>query len=385
MARPAPLPLPVEQVPQSIRKFVDPAAPGPARAMAARGMVPVRGGDQVMLLLQLAADPDAALAKSAGESLDKLPDNVLQPAAESALGASFLDALAERFREREEVLERLAANPALDDGTLEWIALRCSERVSERIAVNEQRLLGAPRVIEALYKNKNTRMSTADRLIELSARNGVALDLPTFQAHVAAIQGQLIPEATEEPLPSDLDFQTALVEDDDNPDVVASPDDGTEPGDAAAAEEDVVKEQYLPLMMRIRRMTSAEKLRLAMVGNAAARAFLVRDKNKTVSFAAIASPAMQEAEVLPIVRSKEVGEEILRFVGNRREWTKSHEVKHALVFNPKTPVGIALRFLAHLRDDEMKTLARSRNVAAPLKSAALQKIAAKEKKDRGER
>lgn len=346
--------------------------------MAARGMVPVRGPEQVMLLLQLASDSEPSIASAAGQALEKLPDNVLHPAAEGPLPASFLDRMAELYRAREDVLERLSANPATADGSLEWIALRCSERVSERIAVNEQRLLAAPQVIEALYKNKNTRMSTADRLIELAARNGVVLNLPTFEAHVAAIKGQLIPEPSDEPLPADLDFQTALAEDDDNPEAVVA-------GEGEDVAEDEVKEKYLPLMMRIRRMSSSEKLRLATVGNASARAFLVRDKNRTVSYAAITSPAIQESEVIPIVRSKEVGEEILRYIGNKRDWTKSHEVKHGLVFNSKTPVGISLRFVGHLRDDELKALSRSRNVAQPLKSAAMQKIAQKEKKDRGER
>ncbi len=376
--RPAPLPLPIDQVPPSIRKFCDPAAPLPARMMAARGMVPVKGGEQVMLLLQLSADADENLSKTAHEALSKLPEAVLLPVSEGALLPSFLDRLAEHFRERDDVQERLAANPALAGGTLEWIALRCSERVSERISVNEQRLLAEPQVIEALYKNKNTRMSTADRLIDLAARNGVRLDIPTFEAHVAAIKGQLIAEPSEAPLPSDQDFAQALAEDDDNPEAVTA---GADP----EAAEDEVKQQYMPLMMRIRNMTSSEKLRLAMVGNSSARAFLVRDKDKTVAFAAISSPAMQESEVVPIVRSKEVGEDVIRYVGNKREWTKSHEVKHALVFNPKTPIGISLRFIGHLRPDELKTLSRSRNVAQPLKSAALQKIQAQEKKDRGER
>lgn len=329
-----------------------------------------------MLLLQLAADPDEALAKSARGSLDGLPENVLLPASESALPESFLDGLVEHFRERDDVCERIAANVATNHGTLEWLALRCTERVSERIAVNEQRLLEAPKIIEALYRNKNTRMSTADRLIELAARNQVVLDIPTYQAHVEAIKGQLIPEATEEPLPSDVDFAEALAEDDDNPDAVHA-------GEDEEAQADEVVERYLPLMMKIRHMSSAEKLRLAMVGNASARAFLVRDKDKAVAFAAISSPAVQEAEVSPIVRSKEVGEDILRYAGNKREWTKNHEIKHGLVFNPKTPVGISLRFIGHLRDDELKLLSRSRNVAQPLKSAALQRLAAKEKKDKG--
>jgi hypothetical protein len=376
MARPPPLPLPLEQLPQSLRRFCDPAAPQAARMMAARGMVPIKGNDQVMLLLQLSSVADAAIAAAASAALDTLPHTVLLPACEAELPESFLDHLAERYRELEEAQERIVANPRTQAETVEWVALRCSERVSERIAVNEQRLLKVPKIIEALYRNKNTRMSTADRLIELAARNHVELDIPTFKAHVEAIKGQLIAEPTEEPLPSDRDFAQALAEDDDNPEAVTAAED-------ADASQDDVKEQYLPLMMRIRRMSSAEKLRLAMVGNASARAFLVRDKDKTVAYAAISSAATSENEVVPIANSKEVGEEVLRYIGNKREWTKNHEIKHGLVFNPKTPVGISLRFIGHMRDDELRTLSRSRNVAQPLKAAALQKLAAKEKKEKG--
>jgi hypothetical protein len=138
----------------------------------------------------------------------------------------------------------------------------------------------------------------------------------------------------------------------------------------------------MPLMMKIRTMSSAEKLRMAMVGNAAARAFLVRDKNRTVAYAAISSPAMGENEVPSIANSKEVGEEILRYIGNKREWTKSHEIKRALVFNPKTPVGITLRFLAHLHDKELKELSRSKGVPATVKTAAMGRLQAKEKKEK---
>jgi len=376
MERPAPLPLPIAQLPAGIQRFCDPAAPMAARTMAARGVVPVKGDDQILLLLQFSADPDEALAKTARDTLNGLPQGVLLSTCGAPVPPSFLDRLAELFRDSEAVLEQVVANANTDSGTVEWVAMRCNERVSERIAVNEQRLLAAPKIIEALYRNKNTRMSTADRLIELAARNNVVLDIPTFQAHVEAIKGQLIPEASEEPLPSDLDFNAALKEDEAQAgiDVHAT---------VEETEEEEVKEQFLPLMMRIRLMSSAEKLRMAMVGNAPARAFLVRDKNKTVAYAAISSPAMGENEVPAIAKSKEVGEDILRFIGNKREWTKSHEIKHALVFNSKTPVGITLRFLPHLRDAELKDLSRSKNVPASLKSAAMGRLQAKEKKEKG--
>jgi hypothetical protein len=375
MERPAPLPLLLDQLPAGIQRFCNPAAPLAARAMAARGAVPVKGDDQVLLLLQFSADEDESLSSSAKTALAALPPNVLLGTCSAAIPASFLDRLVELFREREEVVEQVAANAQTADGTVEFIAQRCSERISERIAVNEQRLLSAPKIIEALYRNKHTRMSTADRLVELAARNGVELDIPTFKAHVEAIKGQLIAEPSDEPLPSDLVFAAAIVADE------------GEAADVHAVTEETaeeeVKQQFLPLMMRIRLMSSAEKLRFAMVGNAPARAFLVRDKNKTVAYAAISSPAMGENEVAPIAKSKEVGEDILRYIGNKREWTKNHEIKHALVFNSKTPVGITLRFLPHLRDAELKDLSRSKGVSASVKSAAMQRLQAKEKKDKG--
>ncbi len=375
MERPAPLPLPLDQLPAGIKRFCDPAAPMAARAMAARGAVPVKGDDQVLLLLQFSADEDESLAKSARGALLALPQSVLLATCGAGIPASFLDRLAELCREQEAILEQVAANAHTADGTVEYIAQRCSERISERIAVNEQRLLAAPKIIEALYRNKNTRMSTADRLIELAARNNVELDIPTFQAHVAAIKGQLIPEPSEEPLPSDVDFKAAIVADEGNAaDVHAV---------AEETEEEEVKQQFLPLMMRIRLMSSSEKLRFAMVGNAPARALLVRDNNKTVAYAAIASPAMTENEIPGIAKSKEVGEDILRYIGNKREWTKNYEIKRALIFNSKTPVGLTLRFLPHLRDNDLKELSRSKGVSASLKSAAMGRLQAKEKKEKG--
>jgi hypothetical protein len=88
---------------------------------------------------------------------------------------------------------------------------------------------------------------------------------------------------------------------------------------------------------------------------------------------------MTVGEAADIARSKEVSEDILRFIGNKKEWIKSAEVKHNLCFNSKTPVGISMRFLSHMRADELRTLARSRNVSAQIRSLAANWAARKEK------
>lgn len=363
------LPLSRDELPESLRRFGDPQAPVPARTMAARGVVPLKGGDLVMLLLQLAADPTPDIAASARGTLEKLPPEVLDAACDAPLPAPFLDALADRVESDLERVERIVANPATADATVARIARTCPERVCERIALNEQRVLGAPEIIEALYKNRNTRMSTVDRLVELAARHGVELTgVHTYQAHVEAIQGQLLPEPSDEPLPGDQIFGEALAADGDTDAIDRDKVEGTEE----------VKDEYRPLSVRISSMTLQEKLRLTLVGNAAARALLVRDSNKLVSMAAISSPMTTEAEAASIANSRQIGEDVLRFIGNKREWLGNYELKKALVFNPKTPVGISMKFLSHLHVADLRALARSRGVSAAVKTAAVQRVTKKQ-------
>jgi hypothetical protein len=364
------LPLPLDQLPAPVQRFCNPQGPLPARLMAAKGLVPVKGPDQITLLAQLSADADEQVRSTALDSLQKLPETLLQAACDAALPAAVLHFLGRTFK-NDELLGRLVANNATSDVTVEEIARGCGEQLSERIAVNESRLLRTPTIIEALYKNRRTRMSTADRLIELAARNGVVLNgIPSFQAVVEAVQSQLIPEPSDEPLPQDLAFQESLEKDTDE--------NAFEVDKAEGIEE--VKAAFKPLNMQILEMSKSEKLRLALVGSMAARAILVRDHNKQVAMAAINSPQLTVGEAADIARSKEVGEDILRVIGNKKEWIKSSEVKHNLCFNSKTPVGISMRFISHLRMEELKALSKNRNVPAQLKSMANQWVTRREKK-----
>jgi hypothetical protein len=329
--------------------------------MAARGMVPVKGGDLVLLLAQLTADTDPGVSKSAGDTLQELPETVLLPACEEDLHAAVFHEVALRFSTNDEVLARLAQNHAVADATIAKISTHCPERITEIISVNQQRLLGAPQIIEALYKNRNTRMSTADSLIELAARHEVELTgIPMFDELKKAIQGQLIPEASAEPLPSDNAFSNALAEDADRDAVERDKVDGTEE----------TKEEFIPLQTKIRGMNIGEKIRMALLGNAAARSILVRDPNRVVSMAAIASPAMGESEAKNAAQSREVSEDVLRFICKKREWLRSYEIKRHLCNNPKTPLALSMTFLAHLRRNDLRALSRSRGIPGPLKQAA---------------
>jgi hypothetical protein len=365
--------MPLTALPQGIQRFCDPKGPAPARLMAAKGLVPVKGHDQITMLAQLAFDEGADVKANATKSLKALPNPVVLPAAEAALPAPVLDLLVDYFPDHQDLLTRIATNPAAHDTTVERIARNGSEALCERIAINEQRLIGAPRIIEALYKNRNTRMSTADRLIELAARHDLDLSgIPAYKEHLEALQGQLIPEPSDEPLPQDSVFAKTLAAD------------GGESDTGEVFEEDATGAEQLankfkPLSMLITELSKAEKIRMATVGSRAARLLLVRDNNKQVAYAAISSPQTTAQDAAEIAKSKEVTEEVLRFIGTKKDWLKSAEVKHNLVFNPKCPVGISMRFLGHMRADELRSLARSRNVSAQLRSLGAQWAQRKEK------
>lgn len=355
------LPLPIDAVPERIRRFADPEAPAPAKMMAARGMVPIKGVDLVLLLVQLGSDPDPQISQTATDTLVQLPENVLLPACEQSLPPAVFHELALRFSRNDQVLARLAANNDVADATICEISSHCPERVTEIIAVNQQRLIGAPQIIEALYKNRNTRMSTAERLIELAVRHEAELTgIPMFEELRREIRGQLIPEPTEEPLPGDELFSQALDEDADT--------DAVERDEVEGTEE--TKEEFVPLQTKIRGMSAGEKIRLALLGNAAARSILVRDPIRVVAMAAISSPAMSESEAKNAAQSREVSEDVLRYIARKREWLRSYEIKRHLCNNPKTPLALSMGFLPHLRRNDLRALSRSRGVPSPLKQAA---------------
>lgn len=354
------LPLPHADLPAAIQRFCNPEGPAGPRLMAAKGLVPVKGPDLVTLLVQLSADADEKVAAAATTTLKGLPAAILVQACAEPLPPAVLDRLS-TIVQGQEALSALLSNRAVDNQTVETLARQGDEALCELIAVNQARLLQAPHIIEALYKNRCTRMSTADRLIELAARNGLTLSgIPGFQAHVEALQGELIPEPSDEPLPQDEAFAQTLADDSDEPAFERDKFSGTE----------AMKPQFKPLSMQIMDMTKAEKLRLALIGNAAARAILVRDNNKQIAFAAVSSPQMTLAEACEVARSREVSEELLRYIANKKDWIRSGEVKHNLVFNPKTPVALSIRFLGHLRLDELRQLARNRNISGQLRSLA---------------
>jgi hypothetical protein len=360
-------PIDLSQLSAPAQKMAGPTAPEKLQEMAAKGIAPgVRPAELLALLVVFSTSEREGVRAAAQKTLAAPPEQLVAGAITTDLHPAVIDALARACLERRDVLEKILAMPRVDMETVEEVARHGGEAVTELIATNEERLLAHPRIIELLYLNKATRMSTADRLVDLAVRNGVVLTgIPAFKEVTIALQNELIPEASEEPLPDDILFRetgelaTALE---------SPPDEDTHHEDEEGKE--ILKKKFEPLYTRLGSMPMSMKIRRATLGTKEERMLLVRDSNRVIAGAAIRSPLMQESEVVLLSRNKNIADEVLRVISSSPEWLKSYAVKRNLVENPKTPVPVATRLVQHLREADLRSVSKSKNVTGPVKDAA---------------
>ena len=117
-----------------------------------------------------------------------------------------------------------------------------------------------------------------------------------------------------------------------------------------------------------------QKMQLAMKGPKGARRMLSKDPNKNIIVSLLKNPRIQIDEVEMIAKSKQSAEEVLREISNNREWMQKYNIVLALVKNPKTPLPLSLRLLPTLQKRDIGQIAKSKDVANSLKSAAIRKI-----------
>jgi hypothetical protein len=361
-------PLEPSDLPGPAQRIISEDAPQKLRLMAAKGVVPGLRPEAILSVLWLlgkSADED--VARQAAQTLDELPDPLLKGAIQADLPPALVLALAERYVERLDVLERLVRMRQRPIEAIEHIAERGSEAATELVATNQELLLRHPNVIELLYMNKNARMSTVNRLVELAVRNKVELHgIPAWKEIAQAIKNELI---VDEPLPEampedhhfwETDALARELEDEETDDAFWEDEGG----------EEHLQDKLKPLHARLSDMSVSEKIRAATLGTREERMLLVREQNRLVASAAARSPLMQEPEVALIARNRGVVEDVLRIIGNTSEWSKSYQIKRNLVENPKTPIAIAQKLIVQLRESDLRRIAKSKNIAGAVQQAA---------------
>ena len=121
---------------------------------------------------------------------------------------------------------------------------------------------------------------------------------------------------------------------------------------------------------QIRSLPIPVRLKLARGASRSLRHILVRDSNPQVAVSAIADGGLSEGEIEQVAANRSVLGEVLEEISHHREWVSKPKILKALVHNPRTPAGVAVRFLPRLAVRELGLLAKDRNVSHAVRSNA---------------
>lgn len=386
------MPIDVSRLPVPAQKILDPNGAAPLRAMAAKGIAPGLKPADMLAVVVLLATGEGDVASTAKQTLLSLPGPLVNGALAGDLHPFVLDAIAPVYVKDHVIAEKIINHAAVLPETIAAMASISNELVSELIATNEERLLKNPIIIEKLYTNDHTRMSTADRILELAVRNGLELGIPAFSQAAAAIKGELILEATEAPSFDDEQYKNAeeLAKG-----VAVDDKEETHTLDKETGNEEIC-DKYKPIHAVWTELRGPAKIRMLSVASMKVRneegeiedkrldiktlrMLGLRDKNPLVATAALETPGISDSEIERIAKARDVCEEVLREISNNREWTSNYLVKFYLTANPRTPFASAAKWIVHLRDNDLKTLAKSKDVSGAVQTAVKQQLQRKGK------
>jgi hypothetical protein len=351
-------PLPADAIARLSPAAQKALAPGPGRMMAARGLLPLPTPAELATVLYQLAVSDPNVASGANATADGMPEKVLAGAlGDPDIDPLVLDWLAPRARKSPLLFEALVLSPRVADETIVSLAASGGVREVDLLADNEQRLLRCPDIIAAMYANPQARMSTVDRAVELAVRNNVKVTgISAWDELVRVMAGGTAEPATE----TDAAFAQAMTGIADVADasvVAASADESFEIAEGED-KKPAVDEKKVP----INKLSVPAKMRLAALGNAFARSLLIRDPMRLVAVAAIKAPGVSDLEVAKYAGNHSLDNDVIRYIAGRRDWTRLYGIKKSLCMNPKTPIAESSKMLIHLRDNDLRMLAKSKGV-----------------------
>lgn len=332
-----------------VGRVLDPATPEALRLSAARGALPIPGADLVYLQVRLLRDRAAVVAAAARDSLGRMNAESLSPVLrDPACAPEVLDHFARAGGLSPDILAVIVAHPAIADATLETLADGGDAATLNLIITNEVRIIAGPGLLARLRSNPNLSADNRRRLTELE-RDFIGKD-PIRLAAAAPAEAAPATAPPVEAVPDEAPAAEALA------------DEGAPPPDPAAeqAAEDALRNT--DTYQRVTRLNVAERNLLAMKGNTEERSILIRDTTKSVALAVLKNPRLSDNEITTFAGMRNVHEDILRAIGQNRDWTKAYAVALNLVRNPKTPPGLSVQFLARIGTRDLRLIAGDKNV-----------------------
>ncbi|HYY97015.1 MAG TPA: hypothetical protein VE642_00405, partial [Pyrinomonadaceae bacterium] len=349
-------------------------------------------------LVALRSDADAEVARAAEETLGSQETAaLLGVAAAPETSKDVLSYLASRTGLAREVQESLALNASTPDEAVVELARSTAEgAILELISINQQRLIRAPQIIDAVLSNpartpdaerraRETRreffekergarqvademrargMNAAAEFFETAESVGEGGGLSLEDAWLIAQHIEVSDDDVDDSwLPSEW-LEELIEETFEQREALATRLIAEASNEAAAPER-------VALIRRIMLMKVKDRMKLGMKGDREARSILIRDSNRVVAQAVINNPRITDQEVEAIAAMRTVSDEVLRIIAMNRAWARQYPIIHNLARNPRTPLPTAMSILLRLQTKDLKNLSQNRNVPEAVRRQAL--------------
>lgn len=330
-------------------------APLNIRSAVSRGLAPLPPEDTCRALVFLSGDEDPSVAAGAKKNLSIMDKNELVGLLKSPeCDPSVLEYFA-MTSDSETVVRTIIENPATPGPLVKTLSLTLSPQLLLTVLENRVRILEHPGIIKNIKLNPLATKDIERMILEIETE---FLGSKKKEYVIAKEQEE---EQSVESIP-ELEFALPL----ENMTLDGLPEDESE-------RNTVIAETLSGLPFR-------EKIRYALFGNRQIRALLIRDTNREVSRMVIRSPKITEAEVEAFSAMRGINEEILRDIGNSKEFSKSYNVVHNLIRNPKTPPTISQRLIFRLRTHDLTLLSRDRGIPEVIRFHANRMISQRSRK-----
>lgn len=307
--------------------------------LGAQGMLPLPVEELIPLQIELATSDDDEIADVARQALAQTESRVITDFVSRHANEAQLSFFAARSSDNE-VLEAIIRRRDVPGDLLASVASRLSADLQESLLLRQDLIVDHPEILDALEDNENLSSYAKRRVAEYRRHLlGEAPDAPgpgepaEKKPDDEAVQ-EAIEAVRDEPAEGEIDEITGLSES---------------------------QIRLLPVPVR-RKLTRGASRSL--------RSILIRDSNKTVALAVLESNPMSDSEIEQIARSRSVIADVVEQIAQTRQWVSKYPIMHALVTNPKTPTGVAVRLLSRLSVRDLQNLARDRNVPAAVRSRA---------------
>lgn len=121
-------------------------------------------------------------------------------------------------------------------------------------------------------------------------------------------------------------------------------------------------------------LTRMEKVQKALHGTREERNAILRDRDRTLHPFVLKNPQLDADDVVGIAKNPQMTSEMLKQLGDRRDWFQRPAVALALARNPRTPPELAVRALDHVPVEALRQIAKGTGVLPHVSQAARRKL-----------